>query len=72
MIKNVGRILQISAVDDHLIPVEEQRQVAEGLKLGKEYVELAQGGHFMKRKVPEIEALVQKWMDGFETMTMQH
>jgi predicted alpha/beta hydrolase family esterase len=55
---NAEYIVQIHALDDHLIPVDEARHVADHVE--SEYIELPTGDHFMCRSFPFLLETVLK------------
>eukprot|EP00475_Leptophrys_vorax_P022421 TRINITY_DN30562_c0_g1_i1.p1 TRINITY_DN30562_c0_g1~~TRINITY_DN30562_c0_g1_i1.p1 ORF type:complete len:147 (-),score=45.50 TRINITY_DN30562_c0_g1_i1:152-592(-) len=56
---NCGWILQFGSTDDHLVPIEEQRYVAEHLH--SDFRQFEDQGHFMVDESPEIlEAVLMK------------
>ncbi|KAF9914627.1 putative hydrolase rbbp9 [Lobosporangium transversale] len=58
---NTEWITQFSSPDDHLVPIEEQREVASKI-LGIDYIELPERGHFIKNHhFPElVENVIRK------------
>ncbi|KAG0057469.1 putative hydrolase rbbp9 [Gryganskiella cystojenkinii] len=59
---NASWIIQFSSPSDHLVPIDEQRNVA-SMIAGVEYIELPGRGHFIRdRDFPELVAKVIKKM----------
>jgi predicted alpha/beta hydrolase family esterase len=53
---NAEWIVQYHSVNDHLVPVEEGRKVAENL--GMDYIELPDEGHFQDDAYPQFVAKI--------------
>lgn len=60
MKSNAQFILQFSSEDDHLVPVSEQRTVANKLGDACQYVEFKDKGHFLMKEVPELVEGIEK------------
>ena len=61
MRSNSKRILQLSATDDPMIPVAEQRTIAQNLQT--EYTELSKGGHFVASTNEELFEVILKFLN---------